>query len=88
MTNPDEHALVISGKALSLVFPKKAVVPDRDTLSETQSILLRMMKTCAVVILCRVSPLQKSQIVQFYKMLFPTKVSLSVGDGANGEAIF
>lgn len=36
-----------------------------------------------VVLACRVSPKQKADIVNMIRKRFPTKVTLSIGDGAN-----
>ena len=36
-----------------------------------------------VVLACRVSPQQKADIVNMIKARFPTKITLSIGDGAN-----
>jgi P-type E1-E2 ATPase len=36
-----------------------------------------------VVLACRVSPKQKADIVNMIRHRFPTKTTLSIGDGAN-----
>ena len=36
-----------------------------------------------VVLACRVSPQQKADIVNMIRARFPSKVTLSIGDGAN-----
>jgi P-type E1-E2 ATPase len=36
-----------------------------------------------VVLACRVSPKQKADIVLMIKQRFPSKITLSIGDGAN-----
>lgn len=36
-----------------------------------------------VVLACRVSPKQKSDIVNMIRVRFPNKVTLAIGDGAN-----
>jgi len=36
-----------------------------------------------VVLACRVSPKQKSDIVMMIRNRFPTKITLAIGDGAN-----
>lgn len=36
-----------------------------------------------VVLACRVSPKQKADIVHMVRERFPTKTTLSIGDGAN-----
>lgn len=40
-----------------------------------------------VVLACRVSPKQKADIVMFIRERFPSKVTLSIGDGANDVAM-
>uniref|UniRef100_A0A7S1RD31 Phospholipid-transporting ATPase n=1 Tax=Alexandrium catenella TaxID=2925 RepID=A0A7S1RD31_ALECA len=45
---------------------------------------LEIAQRCSVVIACRVSPLQKAQMVQLVRgKVKPTPVTLAVGDGAN-----
>jgi magnesium-transporting ATPase (P-type) len=44
---------------------------------------LKVAKSCTSVIICRVSPLQKSQVVRAIKRAQPTKATLAIGDGAN-----
>ena len=36
-----------------------------------------------VVLACRVSPKQKADIVHMVRVRYPTKTTLSIGDGAN-----
>jgi len=46
--------------------------------------LLELAKLCSVVIACRVSPLQKAQMVRLVREgIKPTPVTLAIGDGAN-----
>ena len=40
-----------------------------------------------VVLACRVSPIQKADIVKMVKDKYPTKTTLSIGDGANDVAM-
>ncbi|TMW56547.1 hypothetical protein Poli38472_006557 [Pythium oligandrum] len=40
-------------------------------------------KKCRSVICCRVSPKQKSDVVEFIRQLEPESITLSIGDGAN-----
>ena len=41
------------------------------------------MEKVNAVLACRVSPKQKSDIVQMIRKKFPDKTTLSIGDGAN-----
>jgi phospholipid-translocating P-type ATPase (flippase) len=70
----DNLALVVSGPALELVLRD----PDLTTK------LLRIGQACKVVVACRVSPLQKAQLVRMVKKgISPRPVTLAIGDGAN-----
>lgn len=65
--------LMVTGQALEKV-TEAALEPQ----------FLEMAKKCSVVIACRVSPLQKAQMVALVrKGVKPTPVTLAVGDGAN-----
>ncbi|ORY05623.1 phospholipid-translocating P-type ATPase [Basidiobolus meristosporus CBS 931.73] len=66
------HALVIEGSALKYIL--------EDTECRTQ--LLEIAPLCRSVICCRVSPLQKAQIVHMVKK-GRKAVCLAIGDGAN-----
>lgn len=67
-----EHALVIEGSALVHVFDS----------SEVQQKMLEIAMRCKSVICCRVSPLQKAQVVELVRRSHDV-VTLAVGDGAN-----
>ena len=44
----------------------------------------RISTSCAVLIACRVSPLQKAELVHFIReRVVPSPVTLAIGDGAN-----
>ncbi|XP_053742778.1 phospholipid-transporting ATPase ID [Synchiropus splendidus] len=66
-----EFALVITGQCLAL-----ALDP------EVEQLLLGVSCLCQTVICCRVTPLQKAQVVELVKKHKPV-VTLAVGDGAN-----
>jgi len=52
--------------------------------SESEPLFLEIAQQCSVVIACRVSPLQKAQMVGLVrKRVKPQPVTLAVGDGAN-----
>eukprot|EP00352_Strombidinopsis_acuminata_P005480 CAMPEP_0176360878 /NCGR_PEP_ID=MMETSP0126-20121128/17362_1 /TAXON_ID=141414 ORGANISM="Strombidinopsis acuminatum, Strain SPMC142" /NCGR_SAMPLE_ID=MMETSP0126 /ASSEMBLY_ACC=CAM_ASM_000229 /LENGTH=228 /DNA_ID=CAMNT_0017716223 /DNA_START=136 /DNA_END=822 /DNA_ORIENTATION=+ len=46
-------------------------------------ILMDLTKNSAVVLACRVSPIQKADIVRMVRKQFPEKSTLAIGDGAN-----
>lgn len=66
-----EYALVINGHSLAFALEKNL-----------QLELLRTACMCQTVICCRVTPLQKAQVVQLVKK-YKQAVTLAIGDGAN-----
>ena len=50
---------------------------------EIAKIFLEVAKEAVAVICCRVSPLQKSQVVKLMKNYDKTKITLAIGDGGN-----
>ena len=50
---------------------------------EIANIFLNVAKEAVAVICCRVSPLQKSQVVKLLKNYDPSKTTLAIGDGGN-----
>ncbi len=71
------QALIIDGKALDIVF---SISPKS---KQVQQLLLRFVRQCGAVVACRVSPLQKAQMVNLIKKNEPGVKTLSIGDGAN-----
>ena len=71
-TRPGGFSLVIDGGALTHAFEDKA----------TTDLLLALSTRCNTVICCRVSPLQKAQIVHLIKDNLGV-MCLAIGDGAN-----
>ncbi|WVR04281.1 hypothetical protein IAU60_001281 [Kwoniella sp. DSM 27419] len=71
-TRPGGFSLVIEGHALAHCF-------DDD---ETEGLLLALSTRCNTVVCCRVSPLQKAQIVRLIKDNLGV-MCLAIGDGAN-----
>lgn len=70
----DTRALVVDGAALTVILAD----------DQLRDLLLELGQTCVTVIACRVSPLQKAQLVRLVKQgVSPTPVTLAVGDGAN-----
>jgi len=66
-------ALIVDGKSLSFAL----------SLDEAKSLFLSFSMHCTTVICCRVSPIQKAQVVALVKKNNPSVVTLSIGDGAN-----
>lgn len=71
-TRPGGFSLVIEGHALAECFQDP----------ETNDLLLALSMKCNTVICCRVSPLQKAQIVRLIKDNLGV-MTLAIGDGAN-----
>nr|CAI5827527.1 unnamed protein product [Callosobruchus analis] len=68
-------ALIIDGKTLSLVLSPRL-----------RDMFMKLCLSCKVVICCRVSPIQKSEVVENVRK--NTKaVTLAIGDGANDVAM-
>jgi len=70
-------AIVVAGHTLLLIGANK----------EIKDIFLTITDNVDVVLACRVSPKQKADIVMFIRERFPSKVTLSIGDGANDVAM-
>ncbi|XP_061553465.1 phospholipid-transporting ATPase ID-like isoform X3 [Phycodurus eques] len=66
-----EYALVINGHSLAFALEK-----------DLELELLRTACMCQTVICCRVTPLQKAQVVELIKK-YKQAVTLAIGDGAN-----
>lgn len=66
-------ALIVNGEALLKIL----------NISELKQKFLQIGEKVNVVLACRVSPKQKADIVQVMRDRFPTKTTLSIGDGAN-----
>lgn len=67
-----QAALIIDGKALSAALRE-----------DTKTLFLDLAMILKAVICCRVSPLQKAQVVRLVQARFKKKVTLAIGDGAN-----
>lgn len=76
--NMPVQAVIIDGKALDIVFD--SVPAQAATL---QARLLNLVRQCGAVVACRVSPLQKAQMVNMVKKNEKGVKTLSIGDGAN-----
>uniref|UniRef100_A0A8C7TMD4 Phospholipid-transporting ATPase n=1 Tax=Oncorhynchus mykiss TaxID=8022 RepID=A0A8C7TMD4_ONCMY len=66
-----EYAMVINGHSLAFALEKDMEIE-----------LLRTACMCQTVICCRVTPLQKAQVVELVKK-YKQAVTLAIGDGAN-----
>ncbi|XP_068613709.1 probable phospholipid-transporting ATPase IM [Brachionichthys hirsutus] len=66
-----EYGLIINGHSLAFALEKNLKLE-----------FLRMACMCQTVICCRVTPLQKAQVVQLVKK-YKQAVTLAIGDGAN-----
>ncbi|XP_029437776.1 probable phospholipid-transporting ATPase IM isoform X2 [Rhinatrema bivittatum] len=67
----DTYGIIINGHSLAYALEEKMEVE-----------LLRTACMCRAVICCRVTPLQKAQVVQLVKK-YKKAVTLAIGDGAN-----
>lgn len=71
--------------------PKAALVIDGSTLryalgSDLKTDFMEIALNCRCVICCRVSPIQKAEVVELVKLL-TNEVTLAIGDGANDVAM-
>ena len=77
------------GEFDSKVTPQYGILVDEKALltinedEEIQKIFLNIAKDAVAVICCRVSPLQKSQVVKMMKNYNPNSKTLAIGDGGN-----
>ena len=77
------------GEFDSKVIPQYGILVDEKALLtinedvEIQKIFLDIAKDAVAVICCRVSPLQKSQVVKMMKNYSPNSKTLAIGDGGN-----
>ena len=91
--NLENVGIVVSGKALGFVFPRRKlnkknheIIPPRHVLEEERKLQMRFLAICTAckaVICCRMSPKQKSQVVRLVKDNLKDKITLAIGDGAN-----
>ena len=77
------------GEFNSMEIPQYGILVDEKALLtieedyEIQKIFLDITKDAVAVICCRVSPLQKSQVVKMMKNYNPNSKTLAIGDGGN-----
>ena len=72
----------MSNIQFGILVDEKALLTINES-EEMQSIFLNIAKDAVAVICCRVSPLQKSQVVKMMKTFKPKAVTLAIGDGGN-----
>ncbi|KRX02230.1 P-type ATPase, cytoplasmic domain N [Pseudocohnilembus persalinus] len=68
-----QYALIVPGDALIHISKSHEI---------TQN-FVKITQNCSSVIACRVSPIQKQEIVKMVRQTFPQKSTLAIGDGAN-----
>ena len=66
-----------------ILVDEKALLTIEEEEEEIKNIFLDIAKDAAAVICCRVSPLQKSQVVKMMKKYNPDSKTLAIGDGGN-----
>ena len=77
------------GQYNSMAIPQYGILVDEKALltinedEEIQKIFLEIAKDSTAVICCRVSPLQKSQVVKMVKNYDKQGITLAIGDGGN-----
>ena len=77
------------GEYKSMDIPQYGILVDEKALltieeeDEIKNIFLDIAKDAVAVICCRVSPLQKSQVVKMMKHYNPNSKTLAIGDGGN-----
>lgn len=75
LAKQNDMALIIDGKTLKYALA-----------CELRTDFLRLCMCCKVVICCRVSPMQKAEVVE-YVTKFTKTITLAIGDGANDVAM-
>jgi len=85
--------IVMSGKVLTFVFPVRLrsrtgheIEPSPEELKKEnvlKKLVFDICSKCQSVLMCRVTPKQKSQLVLLIRSRIPNVITLAVGDGAN-----
>ena len=73
----DRYGLIVDGSSLTLIMP----------VSENKELLFQIAEKCSAVVCCRMSPLQKSEIVKMMKTSSRKPITAAVGDGGNDVAM-
>jgi magnesium-transporting ATPase (P-type) len=86
-TTPEEHPTPTSPDVLSTSSQRPMMVDETpNKFAQQESLHITFLKLCMMcksVICCRVSPLQKSQVVKLVRDTLKGTVTLAIGDGAN-----
>ena len=69
----DRYGLIVDGSSLTLIMP----------VSENKELLFQIAEKCSAVVCCRMSPLQKAEIVKLMKSSPLGLVTAAIGDGGN-----
>ncbi|CAG2064103.1 unnamed protein product, partial [Timema podura] len=72
--NLEQYGLVVDGQSLKFAL-------------KNQEMFRKVCMACTAVICCRMSPLQKSQVVQLVKQSPNKPITAAIGDGANDVAM-
>jgi len=82
-----KQALVMSGKALEMVFPseekKDPTKQEKKEKENVKKLVYQLCELCNAVICCRISAKQKAQILQLVREYNKDAITLAIGDGAN-----
>ena len=73
----DRYGLIVDGASLTLIMP----------VTENKELLFQIAEKCSAVVCCRMSPLQKSEIVKMMKTSSKKPITAAVGDGGNDVAM-
>ena len=73
----DHYGLIVDGASLNLIMP----------VTENKEMLFQISAHCSAVVCCRMSPLQKSEIVKMMKNSSLQPITAAVGDGGNDVAM-
>ena len=76
-TMEENFGLVVDGSALTLIMPDQ----------ENRELLFQVASNCKAVVCCRMSPLQKSEIVRMMKNSPQKPITAAIGDGGNDVAM-
>ena len=77
MPHPEHGAgLIVDGRALTYALAM-----------DLRKDFLGLATLCNAVICCRVSPMQKADVVSLVKSQYPRDITLAIGDGANDVAM-
>ena len=76
-TMEENFGLIVDGSALTLIMP----------IQENRELLYQVASNCKAVVCCRMSPLQKSEIVRMMKNSPLKPITAAIGDGGNDVAM-